>query len=206
MTTEKDAAEDFEHVALAFAEDLTRREANTLGRYLARYPRFAHELSLLAFEAAASDGQTSAPLAPPAALRDRLRDDARAALLPAATTALDSLLARGRAFAGLTPRALAGKLSIGVDVLALLEERHIAPDTVAAPFLSRLSGVLGTTADAVRAYLAGPPLTAERGVAYHAPKGHTPARQISFAEAIGESNLMTSEQKARCLEPEENSE
>jgi len=157
-------------------------------------------LSVLAFETAVGEGQAVASLAPPAALRARLLDDARAALVPAPEPAVGSLLTHARAHRGLTPRALAGKLGVGVDVLALLEERHIAPDTIAAPFLDRLFTVLGATAGAVRAYLAGPPLTAARGVAYHAPKGHTAARRISFDEAIAESNLTTAEQKAYWLD------
>jgi len=199
MNTSTGAARDFEPIALAFAEEAARREGDTLARYLARYPQYAHELSVLAFETATSEGQPVASVPPPVALRARLLDDARAALSPAPEPAVGSLLARARAHGGLTPRALAAKLDVGVDVLALLEERHIAPDTVAAPFLDRLAALLGATAGAVRAYLAGPPLTAARGVAYHAPKGHTQARRISFDEAIAESNLTTSEQKAYWL-------
>lgn len=209
MNTETtiDAARQFEAVALAFAEDLARREAGTLALYLARYPRYAHELSLLAFESAASEVLPVEPLATPTPLRERLRADARAALLrePAAAAAtsapaITSLLGRARAHAGLAPRALARQLGIGTDVLAVLEERHVAPDTVPAPFLERLAGALGASVEAVRAYLAGPPLTAARGVAYHAPRGHTPPRRISFEEAIAQSNLTTPEQKAYWLD------
>jgi len=204
MSTETDTARDFESVALAFVEELTRGEAGALARYLDRYPRYARELSVLAFESVAGEaqGHTVVPVTPPAALRERLRADAHAALLPDADNAVTSLLARARAYAGLNPRALAKRLDIGVDVLALLEERHVAPDTIAAPFLARLAATLGASADAVRSYLAGPPLTSARGVAYHAPKGHTPARRISFDEAIAQSNLTTPEQKARWLDPE----
>lgn len=200
------AAREFEPIAFAFVEELARRESGALDRYLARYPGYARELSALVFESAAGGGLGVEPMAPPVALRERLREDARAALALGLAVALDSLLARGRVHAGLNPRALAARLDIGVDVLALLEERHVAPDTIATPFLSRLSDVLGATADAVRAYLAGPPLTVARGVAYHAPKGHTPARQVSFAEAIAGSNLTTAEQKARWLASEERAE
>ncbi len=204
MSTETDTARDFESVALAFVEELTRGEAGALARYLDRYPRYARELSVLAFESAAGErqGYAVAPGTPPAALRERLRADAYAALRPDADNAVTSLLTRARAYARLSPRTLASRLGIGVDVLALLEERHVAPDTVAAPFLAHLAATLGATAEAVRAYLAGPPLTAARGVAYHAPKGHTAARRISFDEAITSSNLMTPEQKARWLDPE----
>ncbi len=202
MSTETDAARDFESVALAFVEELTRGEGGALARYLDRYPRYARELSVLAFESATGEeqGRAIAPTTPPTALRERLRADAHAALLPSADNVVASLLARARAYAGLNPRALARKLDIGVDVLALLEERHIAPDTVAAPFLARLATTLGASAEAVRSYLAGPPLTSARGVAYHAPKGHTPARRIPFDEAIAQSNLTAPEQKAHWLD------
>ena len=87
-------------------------------------------------------------------------------------------------------------------MLALLEERLITPDSLVPPFLARLAGVLGTSVDAVRRYLAAPPPPVARGVAYHAPEGHTPARRMSFAEAIAASNLTTPEQKAHWLTPD----
>ena len=208
IDTDIDTTGDFEAVALAFVADLDRRDGATLARYLARYPHYAHELTMLAVETAAQEGQAVAVKAPPAALMARLRDDARMALLPALAAGerqtteeetIPGLLAQARAHAGLTPRALAGKLGIGVDVLALLEERHIAPDTIVAPFIARLAAILGASSDAIRAYLAGPPMAAAPGVAYHAPRGHQPARRLTFQEAIAESNLTTPEQKAEWL-------
>lgn len=213
MTTDTAPDPDFTTVALAFLDERDRRGGDTLARYSARYPLYARDLTALAFETAAAEGQSIAPAmsptisaataSPPAHVLARLREDARAALLPGANAALTSLLARGRARAGLAPRALARRLEIGVDVLALLEERHVTPGTVARPFLTRLAGVLETSVAAVQQYLAAPPPAAARGVAYHAPRGHTPARQIAFTEAIAGSNLTTPEQKARWLAPDD---
>jgi hypothetical protein len=202
MTTDMSPAQDFETIALAFLEERERRAGDTLARYSARYPQYARELTLLAFETAAAEGQELQAVPPPAHLRERLRAEARTALLPRTDQALTSLLARGRAHAGLAPRALAGRLDVGVDVLALLEERLITPDSIVQPFLARLAGVLGTSVDAVRRYLAAPPPPVAHGVAYHAPEGHTPAQRMSFAEAIAASNLTTPEQKARWLAPD----
>ena len=202
MTTDMDPAQDFEAIALAFLEERERHAGDTLARYSARYPQYARELTLLAFETAAAEGQELQAVPPPAHLRERLRAEARTALLPRTDQALTSLLARGRAHAGLAPRALAERLDVGVDVLALLEERLITPDSIVQPFLARLAGVLGTSVDAVRRYLAARPPPVARGVAYHAPQGHTPARRMSFTDAIAASNLTTPEQKARWLAPD----
>jgi hypothetical protein len=201
MTTDMSPAQDFETIALAFLEERERHAGDTLARFIARYPQYARELTLLAFETATEEGQERQAVTPPTHLRERLRAEARAALLPRTDQALTSLLARGREHAGLAPRALAGRLDVGVDVLALLEERLITPDSIVRPFLARLAGVLGTSVDAVRHYLAAPPPPVARGVAYHAPEGHAPARRMSFAEAIAASNLTTPEQKARWLAP-----
>ena len=202
MTTEMDPAQDFEPIALAFLEEREQHAGDTLARFITRYPRYTRELALLAFETAAEEGQERQAVPPPAHLRERLRADARAALLPWTDQALAGLLARGREHAGLTPRALAGRLDVGVDVLALLEERLITPDSIVRPFLARLAGVLGTSVDAVRRYLAAPPPPVARGVAYHAPAGHAPTRRMGFAEAIVASNLTTPEQKAHWLAPD----
>jgi hypothetical protein len=202
MTTDLGPAQDFEPIALAFLEERERHAGDTLARYVARYPRYARELTLLAFETAAAEGQERQAVPPPAHLRERLRVDARAALLPRTDQALTGLLARGREHAGLAPRALAVRLGVGVDVLALLEERLITPDSIVPPFLARLAGVLGTSVDAVRRYLAAPPPSVAHGVAYHAPEGHAPERRMSFAEAIVASNLTTPEQKAHWLAPD----
>jgi len=205
MTTDMAPDPDFTTVALAFLDERDRRGGDTLARYSARYPLYARDLTALAFETAAAEGRgissamSPASAMPPAHVLARLREDARAALLPRADAALTSLLARGRERAGLAPRALARRLEIGVDVLALLEERHITPGTVTRPFLTRLADALETSVAAVQQYLAAPPPAAARGVAYHAPRGHTPAQQIGFGEAIAGSNLTTPEQKARWL-------
>lgn len=193
------AVPDFEPIALAFLAEREQRRGNTLQRYVTRYPRYARELTALAFETAAAERQELAAAAPGVDLLAMLREDARAALMPEAATTLTSLLARGREHAGLSPRALAQRLAIGVDVLALLEERHIRPDTIVAPLLAWVAEAVGASIGAVQSYLSAPPAPAARGVAYHAPRGHRPARMLTFAEAIAASNLMTPEQKAHWL-------
>ena len=202
MTTDLGPAQDFEAIALAFLKEREQHAGDTLARFITRYPQYARELALLAFETAAAEGQARQAVPPPAHLRERLRAEAHAALLPPTDQALTGLLARGREHAGLTPRALARKLDVGVDVLALLEERLITPDSIVQPFLARLAGVLGTSVDAVRRYLAASPPSVAHRVAYHAPAGHAPTRRMGFAEAIVASNLTTPEQKAHWLAPD----
>jgi len=190
--------DDFTLVAAAYLDERAPRTGETLARYVERYPQYAPDLLLLTMETAVAEGQ-QAPLmeTPPPDLLRRLRTDARATLAP--RPAFNSLLAQAREHAGLTPRALAARLGVGVDVLALLEERHVRAETVVAPFLRRLAGLVGASVTAVQGYLALPPSAASPGVAYHAPWGHNAARSLSFAEAIAESALTTPQQKERWL-------
>ncbi len=186
--------DDFTLVAAAYLDERAPRTGETLARYVERYPQYAQDLLLLTMETAVAEGQQDPPMeAPPPDLLRRLRTDARATLAP--RPVFNSLLAQAREHAGLTPRALAARLGVGVDVLALLEERHVRVETVVAPFLRRLAGVVGASVAAVQGYLALPPSAASPGVAYHAPRGHNAARSLSFAEAIAESALTTTEQK-----------
>lgn len=188
---------EFMRVAQAFLDERERREGDALRRYAERYPAYAPDLMLLATDMAlaqGTDATLSAMAQPPAHLLARLRADARAALLPAAERApISSLIARARASAGLTPRSLAGRLGVGVDVVALLDEGHVRADTIAIRFIERLAEALDSSTEAVRAYLAAP--GGQAAVAYHAPQGHLPARTLTFAEAIAESPLTTPEQK-----------
>ena len=78
----------------------------------------------------------------------------------------------------------------------------MASGTTTRVFLARLAGVLGTSVDAVRRYLAASPPSVAHRVAYHAPAGHAPTRRMGFAEAIVASNLTTPEQKAHWLAPD----
>lgn len=191
---------DFMRVAQAFLDERERREGDALRRYAERYPAYAPDLMLLATDMALAEGtertgaDATATAQPPVHLLARLRADARAALLPSMERApISSLIARARASAGLTPRALARRLGVGVDVVALLDEGHVRADTIAARFIERLAEALDSSAEAVSAYLAAP--GGKAAVAYHAPQGHTPARTLTFAEAIAESPLTTPDQK-----------
>jgi len=189
--------DDFTLVAAAYLDERAPRTGETLARYVERYPQYAPDLLLLTMETAVAEAQTPPMATPPPDLLRRLRADARATLAP--RPAFSSLLGQAREHAGLTPRALAAQLGVGVDVLALLEERHVRVETVVTPFLRRLAGLVGASVAAVQGYLALPPLAASPGVAYHAPRGHSAARSLSFAEAIAESALTTPQQKERWL-------
>ncbi len=189
--------DDFMAVAGAYLDERAARTGETLARYVERYPQYAHDLLLLTMETAVAEEQMPSMATPPPDLLRLLRADVRAAL--ASRPAFNSLLGQAREHAGLTPRALAARLDVGVDVLALLEERHVRAETVVAPFLRRLAGLVGASVAAVQGYLTLPPSAASPGVAYHAPRGHSAARSLSFAEVIAESTLTTPEQKERWL-------
>ena len=201
MTSRVDPDErDFEAVARAFLEERAERRGNSLRRFLQRYPEYEKELVLLAAETAASDGEIAIPATPPSHLLQRLRDEARATLTPGASAELQSLRDQAKQQAGLTLPALAEDLGIGIDVLALLEERQIVPNTIRPGFIDRLAMVLRAPRSAVEALLRRPSSPAMPSVAYYAPQGHLEPESLTFDEAVSASQLMTDEQKAFWLE------
>ena len=203
-------ASDFAPVAYAYLRERGAHRPQALRRYIERHPGFASDLMLLSVETALTEFEGADPVQAAAlqaerlsaALHARLQALARAALAPspaaqsAAPVAVSSLVAQARAHAGLTPRALAGHLGIGTDVLALLEEHHIRPETVGARFIRRAAATLGTPVAAIQAFLAVPQAGPRMAVAYHAPAGHDAVQRLSFAEAIAASPLMDDAAKA----------
>jgi len=188
-----DPQEGFDALAYDFL-DAGDGEA-TRTRLLREHP--AHALDLLYLAVTDPLDLDSEGAAPSSALLARLRDDARTVLLPAPSPALSSLLAQARAYAGLDARALARRLGLGVDVLAVLEERQIVGSSVPPFALRRIGAAIGASAEAVAAYLMKP--AASGAAAYHAPHGHQVARPLLFGDALAQSVLTTKAQKESWL-------
>ncbi len=201
MTNRVDSDErNFEAIARAFLEERAQRHGNSLRRFIERYPEYEEELVLLAAEMAASDGEMAIPVTPPSHLFQRLRAEARAVLTPDAEPQLESLRDQAKRQAGLTLPALAAQLGIGVDVLAMLEERQIVLSSIPAQFLDHMAKTLRTSQEALLRFLTGSAGPSAPQVAYHAPQGHVDTEPLTFAEAISTSDLMTDEEKARWLQ------
>ncbi len=177
----------------ALAYDFLDAHGDEAGRarLLRERPEYALDLLYLATTDALDVESDDA--APPSNLLGRLRADARTALAPAPGPALSSLLAQARAHAGLDARALARRLGLGVDVLAVLEERQVASSSVPPSALRRIGAAIGASAEAVAAYLMKP--AAGVAAAYHAPHGHQAAHKLSFHDALLQSVLTTDAQK-----------
>lgn len=197
MGTDNNATHDFMAIVFEFLEERERQSGGTLRRFIGRYPEYERELVLLASEMAVDDPEM--PMAAPAtAVRARMLGQARA-IFGTSPSPLESLIARAQMRAGLAPPALAATLGIGVDVLAMLEERSIAASSIFPSFIRRLSEMLDVSSEAVRTFFAQSS-TSSQGVAYRAPQGHSALKQVTFREAISQSQLMSTEQKARWLE------
>lgn len=185
--------EDFDKLAYDFL-DSQGGEAGR-ARILREHPE--HALDLLYLATTETLGEKSQDEVPSSALLARLRIDARTTLTPMSTPALTSLLAQARGHAGLDARALARKLGLGVDVLAVLEERQVVGSSVPPSALRRIGTAIGASAEAVAAYLMQP--ASGRVAVYHAPRGHQAARQLSFGDVLAQSALTTDAQKKSWL-------
>jgi len=210
MRTIVDWADDFQSIAQDYLNEHTQG-GGVLRRYIERYPHYTEELTMLALEMAADDGDAPSPLTPPSHLFDRLREEARDAEprtvaplapvppppLPPAPAPPDSLIDFAGDHNGLDPVDLAERLDVGIDVLTLLDERHVPAHMIYPAFYAMGAEALGVPQEWIEAYFVAPPRAADFATAYHAPHGLAGMQPRTFGEAIEESPLMTPEQKAR---------
>ncbi len=198
MRTVAHEADDFQSIAQAYLDESVQG-GGVLQRFIERYPQYAEELTMLALETAADDGDVVTPLTPPSHLFDRLRRSAQeveddAPYVPA------SLIDFARDYREIEPPDLAERLDIGLDVLALLDERQLPPSTIPLDLYTIGAAVLDVPPRWMGDYCTAPPTTAVFATAYHAPDGLSDARSRTFIEAIEESPLTTAEQKSRWRE------
>lgn len=196
-------------------------EPNALGNILATYP--AHLPELIEFSAAlrATGGyEHEALTAQSAVVAERALARAMAAVFggemplaaPIAVSAPRAAVAAAQGVVAtlkglrkarkLTPRALADRVGLGVDVVSTLEHGLIRAASVPERLVRALADALGTTVDQMSAAISAQPAIVPRfqrsraGATKDAPV----PTEIDFAEAVRISTNMSDEQKARWLE------
>ncbi len=210
---------DLTRAKMALVAACERGEPNALGNTLATYP--AHVPELIEFSAAlrATGGyEHEALTAQSAAVAERALARALARVFggetpvaspvaaPRAATAVargaQGVLAKLRRARGLTPRALADRVGLGVDVVTSLEHGLIRAATVPERLVKALADALGANLDQITTAISAQPAIVPRwqrsraGATKDAPE----PQQLDFAEAVRTSTNMTEAQKARWLE------
>lgn len=176
-----------------------------IDEYLRSYPELAEELEnrlmyyLLegqeVIREAQTEYQTQAYKDEVAALKaDQAEQQRKAELLDQFFPAqpLTSLLAAGSK-RGFTPRALAKKLGITLDILMALEQHRIRLAGMPKALVTGLAAAIDTPLNSVLAYLRGP---ATAGAFHMNPDTPSAAEQADFLTLVDQSLMLTPEQKA----------
>lgn len=190
MSTSKPFAADEESVLMAFSME-PRHGRETLERYIREYPQHATALidcSIdLLHEPPADD-------APATVVSDSAVDKAwqrfeRAVQQPDAEVANPFAKLNTSSF-----KSLARSLDVSNLFLMRVRDRAISATTIPARFVEKLASELGSTAQAVGAYLQGPPGMVS-GHAFRSSMKPSVGEQITFDRAVATSQL-TPEQQA----------
>lgn len=190
MSTSKPFAADEESVLMAFSME-PRHGRETLERYIREYPQHATALidcSIdLLHEPPADD-------APATVVSDSAVDKAwqrfeRAVQQPDAEVANPFAKLNTSSF-----KSLARSLDVSNLFLMRVRDRAISATTIPARFVEKLASELGATAQAVGAYLQGPPGMVS-GHAFRSSMKPSVGEQITFDQAVATSQL-TPEQQA----------
>ena len=122
-------------------------------------------------------------------------------------SALLSPLAQARKASGVAMVDLARRLSLGVDVVQMLEQGRIAVASVPQKLADRLAEALAMTSEQVWNLLRSAPgiqsqpaFQRRRTTGKAGRKGETSAEPLTFAEAVQHSASMTADQRASWLE------
>jgi hypothetical protein len=99
---------------------------------------------------------------------------------------------------GLTLKALANGLDLGLPIVAKLEQRLLRLESIPARLIDRLADSLQVSAKQVRAYLAQPPALSSAAL-YRADAAPRTGSQEEFAQAIQTCAGMTDSQKQAWL-------
>ena len=190
MSTSKPFAADEESVLMAFSME-PRHGRETLERYIREYPQHATALidcSIdLLHEPPADD-------APATVVSDSAVDKAwqrfeRAVQQPDAEVANPFAKLNTSSF-----KSLARSLDVSNLYLMRVRDRAISATTIPARFVEKLASELGSTAQAVGAYLQGPPGMVS-GHAFRSSMKPSVGEQLTFDQAVATSQL-TPEQQA----------
>ena len=208
MTTMKQTLEsERDALYIAWSEDRQTAAPTPLRDWIARHPAHAEELTRWAVDAPVLECAAQRPTDPAAEARtleigQQVVAEMRARYLTAQPAPLKGLLETAKA-CGLTPKALAERLGVGLSTLAKLQQRHFRFASLPAEIVERAADALQVSAGQVRAYLQQPP-TLAAGASYKSDGVPRAAEQEDFAQAVRVSRDMTEEQKAYWLAQAEN--
>lgn len=192
---------------IAWSEDRQTAAPTPLRDWIARHPAHAEELARWAVDTPLLDcaAQRPADLAAEAhtlAIGRQVVAEMRARYLTVQPAPLKGLLETAKA-CGLTPKALAERLGVGLSTVAKLQQRHFRFASLPAEIIARAADALQVSVGQVRAYLQQPP-TLAAGASYKSDSVPRAAAQEEFAQAIRSSRDMTEEQKAYWFTQTEN--
>lgn len=192
---------------IAWSEDRQTAAPTPLRDWIARHPAHAEELTRWAVDTPLLDcaAQRPADLAAEAhtlAIGRQVVAEMRARYLTAQPAPLKGLLETAKA-CGLTPKALAERLGVGLSTVAKLQQRHFRFASLPAEIVAQAADALQVSVGQVRAYLQQPP-TLAAGASYKSDGVPRAAAQEEFADSIRSSRDMTEEQKAYWLAQAEN--
>lgn len=190
MSTSKPFAADEESVLMAFSME-PRHGRETLERYIREYPQHATALIDCSIDLLQ---EPPADDAPATVVSDSAVDKAwqrfeRAVQQPDAEVANPFAKLNTSSF-----KSLARSLDVSNLFLMRVRDRAISATTIPARFVEKLASELGATAQAVGAYLQGPPGMVS-GHAFRSSMKPSVGEQITFDQAVATSQL-TPEQQA----------
>lgn len=190
MSTSKPFAADEESVLMAFSMEPSHGR-EVLERYISEYPQHAAALidcsiDLLQQQPAED---VSATVVPDSAVDKAWQRFERAVQQPAAEVANPFAKLNSTGF-----KSLARSLNVSNLFLMRVRDRAISAATIPARFVEKLASELGGTAQAIGAYLQGPPGMVS-GHAFRSSVKPSVGEQISFDQAVATSQL-TPEQQA----------
>lgn len=190
MSTSKPFAADEESVLMAFSME-PRHGRETLERYIREYPQHATALIDCSIDLLQ---EPPADDAPATVVSDSAVDKAwqrfeRAVQQPDAEVANPFAKLNTSSF-----KSLARSLDVSNLFLMRVRDRAISATTIPARFVEKLASELGSTAQAVGAYLQGPPGMVS-GHAFRSSMKPSVGEQITFDQAVATSQL-TPEQQA----------
>lgn len=190
MSTSKPFAADEESVLMAFSME-PRHGRETLERYIREYPQHATALIDCSIDLLQ---EPPADDAPATVVSDSAVDKAwqrfeRAVQQPDAEVANPFAKLNTSSF-----KSLARSLDVSNLFLMRVRDRAISAATIPARFVEKLASELGSTAQAVGAYLQGPPGMVS-GHAFRSSMKPSVGEQLTFDQAVATSQL-TPEQQA----------
>lgn len=190
MSTSKPFSADEESVLMAFSMEPDHGR-ETLERYISEYPQHATALidcSIdLRHQPPAED--VSAAVVPDSLVDKAWQRFERSVQQPAAEVANPFAKLNSSGF-----KSLARSLDVSNLFLMRVRDRAISAATIPARFVEKLASELGATAQAVGAYLHGPPSMVS-GHAFRSSVKPSVGEQITFDQAVATSQL-TPEQQA----------